>query len=62
VAGYAEFRPLASNATPEGRSINRRVDLVVVTPQGSEVRFRSGEEPEETVPPAPSSAGETGSK
>lgn len=34
VAGYAEFRPLASNATPEGRSMNRRVDLVVVTLAG----------------------------
>ena len=29
-AGYAEFRPVASNATPEGRATNRRVDLVVL--------------------------------
>jgi len=29
-AGYAEFHPVASNATPEGRASNRRVDLVVV--------------------------------
>ena len=29
-AGYAEFHPLASNATPEGRAQNRRVDLVVL--------------------------------
>lgn len=29
-AGYAEFHPLASNATAEGRSQNRRVDLVVM--------------------------------
>ena len=29
-AGYAEFHPVASNDTPEGRSQNRRVDLVVV--------------------------------
>ena len=28
-AGYAEFHPVASNDTPEGRSQNRRVDLVV---------------------------------
>jgi chemotaxis protein MotB len=62
VAGYAEFRPLASNATAEGRSINRRVDLVVVTPQRSEGAFSSREEPEKTAPPAPSSAGETGSR
>lgn len=29
-AGYAEYRPMASNDTPEGRSENRRVDLVVL--------------------------------
>jgi chemotaxis protein MotB len=30
VAGYGEYRPVADNATPEGRRMNRRVDLVVV--------------------------------
>lgn len=30
VAGYAEFRPVASNATDEGRRKNRRIDLVVL--------------------------------
>jgi len=29
-AGYAEFHPVASNETPEGRGQNRRVDLVVL--------------------------------
>ena len=29
--GYAEFRPLADNATPEGRARNRRVDLVMLS-------------------------------
>ncbi len=29
VAGYAEFHPVADNSTAEGRSKNRRVDLVV---------------------------------
>jgi chemotaxis protein MotB len=29
-AGYAEFHPVASNDTPEGRAENRRVDLVVM--------------------------------
>jgi chemotaxis protein MotB len=28
-SGYGEFRPVASNATPEGRAQNRRVDLVI---------------------------------
>jgi chemotaxis protein MotB len=30
VAGYAEFRPVFSNDTEEGRKANRRIDLVVI--------------------------------
>jgi chemotaxis protein MotB len=30
VAGYAEFRPIVSNNTEEGRKTNRRIDLVVI--------------------------------
>ena len=30
VAGYADQRPVASNATPAGRSLNRRVEIVVL--------------------------------
>ena len=30
VAGYADQRPVKTNATPEGRAANRRVDLVVL--------------------------------
>ncbi|MDD2308033.1 MAG: flagellar motor protein MotB [Desulfuromonadaceae bacterium] len=29
--GYAEFRPIADNATPDGRARNRRVDLVMLS-------------------------------
>jgi chemotaxis protein MotB len=29
IAGYAEFRPLESNATEEGRQMNRRVEIVI---------------------------------
>jgi chemotaxis protein MotB len=29
-AGYAEYRPLATNSTREGRSMNRRVDIVIL--------------------------------
>ena len=25
--GYAEYRPIASNATPEGRALNRRIEI-----------------------------------
>lgn len=32
--GYAEFRPVADNATPDGRSKNRRVDLVMLSSDG----------------------------
>lgn len=28
-SGYAEFQPLGSNETPEGRAMNRRVDFVL---------------------------------
>ena len=31
IAGYGEFHPVSSNATPEGRQANRRVDLVIVS-------------------------------
>lgn len=30
-AGYAEYHPIASNSTPQGRAQNRRVDLVVLS-------------------------------
>jgi chemotaxis protein MotB len=30
VAGFADTVPVASNATPEGRAYNRRVDIVII--------------------------------
>ena len=36
VAGYGPYHPVADNTTPEGRRINRRVDLVVVAPRSKE--------------------------
>lgn len=30
-SGYAEFHPVASNATPEGRGQNRRVDIILLS-------------------------------
>jgi chemotaxis protein MotB len=37
-SGYGEYRPVADNSTPEGRRMNRRVDLVVVQASHSEIR------------------------
>jgi chemotaxis protein MotB len=37
-AGYAEFHPVASNATAEGRGQNRRVDIIVL----SRISFPTG--------------------
>ncbi len=30
IVGYSEYRPIATNDTPDGRAINRRVDIVII--------------------------------
>ena len=30
IIGYSEYKPIDSNATPEGRATNRRVDIVII--------------------------------
>jgi chemotaxis protein MotB len=35
IAGFAQYHPVESNDTPEGRRANRRVDIVVVTTYNS---------------------------
>jgi chemotaxis protein MotB len=54
--GYGEYRPLASNDTPQGRASNRRVDLVVIgdAAQKLEPQERKAEpNPQEHKPAAP---------
>ncbi|MCS7171750.1 MAG: OmpA family protein [Aquificaceae bacterium] len=46
-SGYADTRPLASNATPEGRSQNRRVEIVILNIKGAELtQPQTGEPPQ----------------
>jgi chemotaxis protein MotB len=65
-AGFAEFHPVASNSTAEGRAENRRVDIVVLPrtkvnlsipglthPSGEWRKITDGDQPP-TPPPAPS--------
>jgi len=39
-AGYAEYRPAASNDTEEGKARNRRVDIVVLNPAAAQIEPR----------------------
>lgn len=51
-AGYAEFHPVASNRNPEGRAMNRRVDIVILSQAPSKPALASGQ-----IPPAGATPG-----
>ena len=61
-AGYGEFHPVASNATAEGRGVNRRVDIVVlrqelapgpVAPHAPQVAAPASIQPPDSASPSP---------
>jgi len=49
-AGYAEYHPIASNATAEGRSMNRRIDIVVLGQEATAVPIAKNEPQNQTTP------------
>ncbi|MGH7869927.1 MAG: OmpA/MotB family protein [Candidatus Dormibacteraceae bacterium] len=51
-AGYAEYHPVASNAAPAGRALNRRVDIVVLNAPPAVPTVGSAKAPVESAPSA----------
>ncbi len=55
-AGYAQYHPIASDATEEGRAQNRRVDIVILRAETSHQPTSPAVPPSPSPPPAPEKA------
>ena len=47
---YGEFRPISRSRTPEGKAINRRVDIVILTASDYKRGYQDPGLPETRVP------------
>jgi hypothetical protein len=57
-AGYAEYHPIASNGTPEGRGMNRRVDIVILGHGSTGLGMTAAAAAQAKTPGGPSAAGQ----
>ncbi len=56
IAGYSQYQPITSNDTPDGRSKNRRVDIVVVKEKNKNQTVISPPPPGGSLPITPTPA------
>ena len=47
---YGKFRPIAKSSTPEGQSINRRVDIVILTGKAAKRKYKDSALPLNKIP------------
>jgi chemotaxis protein MotB len=57
--GYGEFRPVADNATPEGRARNRRIAITILSEELAGADTAPTAAPKSPVPPGPADAAAT---